>query len=235
MKKFLAVLVICFCSCTAFAEIEDDIETHKIIGGLYSLSAAVELNGKTNPDVNQLRNYFTDPSQEWLDSVRISKIKNSIWVGIALNKTSTARHYLRANSPELKIMNEPEGYEWMGGDFAWLKAADIKNGKLKPVKFFAAEKEGIIFFNSEGTETWWEAFPQFNYRASNIILKEHKIDETPELHRPEGRAESIYESVKPSSVIKVPPKMHVGAKKDSFDMSVQVGDVIFNPLPYRGN
>ena len=195
----------------------------------------MELNGKTNPEINQLKNYFTNPSSEWLNSVRVSKEQNSIWVGIALGKKATARQYLRSKAPELKIMNEPEGYEWIGGDFAWLKAADIVKGKLKPVKIFAAEGEGTIFFTTEGIESWWQSYPEFNLRASREILKKHEVDDAPELQRPQGKPESIYESVKPSEVIKVPPKMHVGRKGNSFDMSVEVGDVIFNPLPYRNN
>ena len=41
---------------------------------------------------------------------------------------------------------------------------------------------------------------------------------------------SIFEDVKPSPVRRKPDKMHVG-KARSDDMSISVGDVIFNPIP----
>ena len=238
MKKIFAVLVLIVCSfsCTAFADVEPDIELHKVIGGLYSLSAAVELNNKTNPNINQLKNYFENPTQVWLNSVKISKTKNSIWVGIALDKTSSARHYLRSNAPELEITNEPEGYAWIGGDFAWLKAADIVKNKLKPIKIFASEGDGTIFFSTENQETWWQANPDFNSRAVREILRKHGTSSYIELERPtQNSRTSIYDDVKPNKVIKVPDKIHVGSRKNSFDMSVEVGDVIFNPIPYHGN
>ena len=41
---------------------------------------------------------------------------------------------------------------------------------------------------------------------------------------------SIFEDVKPSPVRRKPDKMHVGNSR-SDDVSIAVGDVIFNPIP----
>ena len=233
MKKFLGVLVfaICFCSGISYGDVEPDVEVHNVIGGLYSLVEAVELNGKINPDVNQLKNYFSNPSTEWLNNIKVSRSKNSIWVGISIPKQSTSRRFLRSNSDELKITNEPDGYAWIGGNFAWLKAADVVNGKLKPVKIFAAEGDGTIFLTDEAQKFWWQTNPTFNFRAAKEILRRNEAENPPELHIPSEVSHSIYESVKPSGVIKVPDDIHLGRKKSSYDMSIEMGDVIFNPIP----
>ena len=238
MKKILAILLFatCFCSSVCYGEVENDVEIHNVIGGLYSLAGAVELNGKINPDVNQLKNFFDNPSKEWLNNIKLSVVKNSIWVGISIPKQSTARKFLRSNSPELGITNEPEGYEWFGGDIAWLKAADIVNKKLKPVKIFAAENDGTIFLTNEAQKFWWQSNPSFNFRAVKEILKRHSAENPPELHKPSEikasePARSIYENVKPSGVIRVPDEIHLTKKKNSLDRSIEVGDVIFNPIP----
>ena len=234
MKKFFAVLIFVLYSGSAFAVVESDVEIHKVVGGLYSLSAAIELNAKTNPTTAQLQKYFENLPQNWFELVKISKTKKSIWVGIAVEKNSTARKYLRSNSERLKITSEPDGYAWLGEDFAWLKAADIVKGKLKPIFFGAAEGDGTIFFRADDFDAWWEATPKFNSEASKEILKKHEVDDAPILNRPSGSSRvSIYDSVKPNTVIKVPDEIHMGHKGNSFDVSV--GDVIFNPIPTRRN
>ena len=98
MKKFLVMLlfVTFFCSSVSYGEVENDVEIHNVIGGLYSLAEAVELNRKINPDVNQLRNFFDNPSKEWQNNVKLSVTKKSIWVGISIPKQSTARKFLRS-------------------------------------------------------------------------------------------------------------------------------------------
>ncbi|MBQ7069195.1 MAG: hypothetical protein IJM82_08530, partial [Synergistaceae bacterium] len=115
-----------------------------------------------------------------------------------------------------------------------LKAADIVKGKLKPISFGAAEGDGTIFFRADDFDAWWEANPKFNSEASKEILKKHEVDDSPILQRPSGSSRvSIYDSVKPNTVIKVPDEIHMGGKGNSFDVSV--GDVIFNPIPTRRN
>ena len=52
------ILILIFVSSASFAEVDPSAENHKIIGGLYSLAAAIELNAKTNPDVNSLVRFF---------------------------------------------------------------------------------------------------------------------------------------------------------------------------------
>jgi len=244
MKKiFLSlILIFIFISCS-FAEVEENInsdaENHKIIGGLYTLAAAVELNAKTNPDINSLVRFFERIPAGWQNEIKIERDKNkkSIWVGIAVNQYSTARRYLRSHAKELGILDAPNGSVWLGGEFAWLKAADIAKKKLNPVKFSAAESENKIFFNANNSNSWWAAWPNFNSRSIKEILEKHGVENPenlPKLSAPkienENQRTSIYDEVRPSSV-RVPDDMHMGRKKNSFDMSMEVGDVIFNPIP----
>ena len=232
------ILILIFVSSASFAEVDPSAENHKIIGGLYSLAAAIELNAKTNPDVNSLVRFFERIPPGWQNEIKIERDKNkkSIWVGIAVDEFSTARKYLRSHADELGIKDAPGGAAWLGSDFAWLKAADITKNKLKVVDLAAAEGEGKIFFNVPGSDLWWVAWPSFNSSAMKKILNSHGAKDAPELQAPkfeEAPRTSIYDEVRPSSV-RVPDKMHMGTSKNSFDMSMEVGDVIFNPIPNVG-
>ena len=234
-SKFFAIILIIFVSagCAFSSEVVNpDKDVHLVIGGLYSLAAAVSLNNNTNPDIDKIERYFVYAPA----NAQVSRVNNSIWVGVKLSKTSTARHFLRSNAPELNITDLPEGYSWMGGDFAWLKAADISGKKIIPIKFKVSRgtgrDSGIIFLSINGQNNWWQANPAFTQQGGSALLKKFGVKESPELHAPQGVAVSIYESVKPSPVSK-PGKMHVGSN-NSNDRSVAVGDVMFNPIPSVG-
>ena len=234
-KIFLSFLILIFISSASvlFADVDLDAENHKIIGGLYSLAAAVELNAKTNPDVNSLVRFFEKIPAGWQNEIKIQHDKKSIWVGIVVGQHSSARRYLREHSQELGIFESPNGAAWLGSEFAWLKAADIAKKKLNPVKFSVADSDSTIFFNVNNSDSWWAAWPNFNSRAIKEILAKHGTDNHPELAAPkvqEAPRVSIYDEVRPASV-RIPDKMHMGTKKSSFDMSMEVGDVIFNPIP----
>ena len=239
MKKiFLSFLILILISSASFAQndfnldSESEAENHKIIGGLYSLAAAVELNEKTNPDINSLVRFFERIPPGWQNEIKIENNKKSIWVGISV-AGSSARRYLRSNAKRLGILENPGGSAWLGSEFAWLKAADIVKKKIKPVEFSAAESDGIIFFGSDESDSFFAAWPNFTASSIKKILAAHGTENHPELKAPkvqENQRVSIYDEVRPSSV-RVPDKMHVGTKKSSFDMSMEVGDVIFNPIP----
>ena len=235
-KIFLSlILVLIFISSASnlFAGVDSDAGSHKIIGGLYSLAAAVELNAKINPDVNSLVRFFERIPAGFANETKIICDKKSIWVGISVEKYSSVRKWLRENSEELKIFDSPNGSAWLGGEFAWLKAADIVKKKLKPVEISAAESDGIIFFNAQNSDSWFSEYPKFNSSSKKKILAAHGTDNHPELSAPkiqEAPRVSIYDEVKPSSV-RIPDKMHMGTQKNSFDMSMEIGDVIFNPIP----
>ncbi len=229
MRKLLLVivLIVSISSC-AFADVEPDRELHKVIGGLYSLAAAVDLNENVKPDISQLRKYFASSP----DDMKISRVKNSIWAGVEVAKNSDTRNYLRSHSQELGIAESPEGSAWLGGQFAWMKIADVVKGKIVPVKFSVSEGDGKIFFNVHGQNSWWMANPDFTDQASQEILSRYGVNQ-PNLHVPAKSSRvSIYDSVRPSAV-GTPEKMHVGRKRSSFDMDIELGNVIFDPIPNR--
>ena len=240
-KIFVSVVLALFVltgQVNAFAAVEPDTELHGVIGGLYSLTCAAALNGETQPHINQLRKYFADVPNDWYNTVQLSTEKNAVWAGVAVGKFSSARKFLREHSAELGILDSPGGYAWLGGAYAWVKAADIVNGRLKPSGIIAARGKGrdsgLVFLSTNGQEFWWMGSPSFTPQAAKDIISRWGVKNAPELHRPSGvYSESVYESVRPSDV-KKPGDMHVGRRKSSFDVRMDLGkDVIFDPFPNR--
>lgn len=236
MKKFFAVILILLCMSFSVSadEVEQDTELHRVIGGLYTLAAAVNLNRSVNPSITQISRYFSSVPDEWQITTGLTREKNALWVGVPVGKYSTARHFLRSHSKELGILDSPGGYAWLGGDYAWLKAADISGNTLKPIELHASRgagiDSGIIFFSVPEMPQWWQADPSFGPNSAKMITDTFGIKNAPELHKPEGVSKNVYDTMKHSSV-RVPEKMHVGTQKSSFDMSIEMGDVIFNPIP----
>lgn len=233
MKKFFAVLTVSLCLvCPVSAQVQKDTELHRVIGGLYSLVSAVNMNGSINPGTAQLRRYFVNVPSDW--KINITRANNAVWAGVYVGKYSSARHYLRSHARELGIMDSPGGYAWLGGEYAWLKAGDISGDTLKPVKLRASRgagsDSGVIFFSAPDQEDWWQGNPDFGENTAKSIIDMYGVKDAPELHKPEGVSTSVYESVKPSSV-GLPGKMRISNPKSSFDMSIEMGDVLFNPIP----
>ena len=237
-KVFCALLMLVMlssCLSCSFADVNPDIEVHRIIGGLYSLAASVCLSD--NPNVNNPAAYFRDIPENWQNNVKIERVNSSVWVGVNVNKYSEARRFLRDNAEALSIRESPEGLVWIGGDNAWIKAGDIKDRKIKSIRLKAAKGSGkdsnVIFISTEGQNSWWQMYPTPKAAIADKIISRWGIKNAPELHKPEAEAKtnSIYESVKPSDVRKKPANIHIGTRKNNLDMSVNVGDVVFSPVP----
>ncbi|MBQ3346737.1 MAG: hypothetical protein IJG51_08435 [Synergistaceae bacterium] len=234
MRKILAssILVIFMLTSCAFADVNPDTEIHKVMGGLYSLVSAIAVNGEAAPDIRALRRYFNDAPNGWLDTIRVERVGNDLWAGVTVGKYSTARKFLRSNAPKLGITDTPAGSAWMGGDFAWIKAGNISNGKFTPSPLKAAQSEGAIFFSTEGQADWWQSYPSLSKKSAQEVMKLWGVKEAG-LHRPQGSEKriSIYDEVRPSEVRK-PDDMHTNRKHqfgESYD--IEMGDVIFKPVP----
>ena len=240
MRKILCALLmlVMFSSCSfANANVNPDIEVHRVIGGLYSLAASVCLSENSNPHVINLAAFFKDIPDNWQNNAKVERVNSSIWVGLSVNKYSEARHFLRDNAEALGIKESPEGLAWIGGDDAWIKACDIKDGKIKSLRLKAAKGSGkdsnVIFISTEGQMSWWQMNPTPKAASAEKIISRWGIKDAPELHKPEALAKtnSIYESVKPSGVIKKPANIHISTRKNKLDMSMNIGDVVFTPVP----
>ncbi len=222
MRKVLlsTIIAVLLFSIAVHAEVIPDLETHRVIGGLYSLVCAARLNGNTNPQISQLRQFFTDLPK---DSQLLNK-NGSLWVGVKVGELSTARRFLRSRASELSIMEAPGGYAWMSGEYAWLKVDGLS------LRAANGSDSGSIFLTTQGQDTWWLAHPDFTKQAARQVIAKFGVEDAPELHRPSGETQSLYESVKPSSV-RVPDKMHVGTRSKN-SMDIELGtDVIFSPIP----
>ena len=234
-KTFCAFCLIFILASSSYADVNPDPEVHRIIGGLYSLAASVCLNDNPNPHINNLVSFFKDIPENWQNNAKVERVNSSVWVGVSVNKYSGARHFLRDNAEALGITESPAGYAWIGGDEAWIKAGDIVNGKIKSFRLKAAKGSGkdsnIIFLSTEGQLSWWQMNPTPKTAFAVGILSEWGVKNPPELKKPEGNRVSIYESVKPSGVIKKPANIHISTRKNSLDMSMNVGDVVFTPVP----
>ncbi len=238
MRKITCALLmlVIFSSCS-FAEVNPDQEVHRIIGGLYSLAAAACLNDNVKPHINNLVAFFKDIPDNWQNHAKIERVDSSVWVGVNVGKYSEARRFLRDNAEVLNIKESPEGLAWIGGDEAWIKAFDIKDGKIKSLRLKAAKGSGkdsnVIFLSSQGQLAWWQMNPTPKTATANEIISRWGIKDAPELHKPEAasKTNSIYESVKPSGVIKKPANIHISTRKNKLDMSMNIGDVVFTPVP----
>lgn len=233
MRKVTAALVLMmlFVSVSYAGEvIEPDTELHRVIGGLYSLASVLRLNDNPNPHPSQLRRFFTDIPGDWLNSARVSSEGGSFWAGVPVGKYSSARSFLRTHAAELGIMETPGGYAWLGGGYAWLNVEDSAK-KLKVSRGSGTDSK-ILFFSTEGQDTWWQAWPDLTPGAASSLIELYGVSDAPELHVPSGVSRSLYDEVKPASV-RVPDEMHVGRTKSSFDVEVEIGDVIFDPIPNR--
>lgn len=227
-KVFVSLMILCLAGC-AYGNVEADPEIHRVIGGLYSLACAVELNGNSEPQISQLRQYFSDVPNDWYSTVQVSRVNNAVWAGVSVGKMSTARQFLRRHAQELGICDSPEGYAWLGGEYAWLKVSGLSGLRAARGK---GTDSGAVFLNVQGSESWWMSVPSFTNQAAKSVMSKHGVKNHPELHKPSGIHTSIYESVKPSDVRK-PADIHVGRKRSSFDKQIEIGrdvDLIFNPL-----
>ncbi len=224
-------------SSCSFADVNPDPEIHRVIGGLYSLAASVCLNDNHNPNVNNLVSYFKDIPENWQNNAKVERVNSAIWVGVNVNKFSEARRFLRDNAEALSITESPEGAAWIGGDDAWIKACEFANGKIKSIRLKAAKGSGkdsdIIFLSAEGQNSWWQMNPTPKAKTADRIISRWGVKNISGLHKPEAsvKSNSIYESVKPSAVRKKPANIHIGTRKNSLDMSMNIGNVIFTPVP----
>ncbi len=173
----------------AGATVEPVPELHQVMGGLYALSAALELQqseAKSGalPNASSVTHYFKDTASPAGTSVQLKSADGSWWVGVPVPNSPEARRFLRLNAPALKVFEDDTRTAWLGGKYAWMRAARIESAKNKSSVVFASfeAREGYekdrdwLFFSSSGTDNkdWvWQSPFLFTESAHNAVLKQH--------------------------------------------------------------
>ena len=235
-KIFTALVLTLFISGASHAvQINPDVEIHMTVGGLYTLTAALALNSHHSPENAHLRKFFADVPNDWQESFKIEKVGNDIWVGVSVAAFTTTKTFLRSSAKSLGISDSPGGTSWVSGNFAWLKAGTVDNGKFVPVELRASygsgKDSGLFFFSTQNQDSWWQSSPALTKKSEAEIMKLFG-EQQDGLHKPSRVSHSIYESVKPSEV-KKPADIHTSEEKkfsDKFDRDM--GSIIFKPVPH---
>ena len=221
--------------------VEPDPEAHRVIGGLYALAAAANLQGGAAvPSPSHLRRYFAETSADWLSAVQVAEAGGAWWVGVPVGRYSTARRFLRAHAPELGVLDGPGGRPWMGGEVAWMRAADVtgqgKKAAAKALPLQAALGSGedaeVLFLGAPDADLWWQATPALTPIAREAALKRWGTKASG-LHAPRGEGAAAEEFR--ASPVGLPQDIHLGRDSDDIDFSVEMGDMIFNPIPRMKN
>ena len=245
---FLFSFAPCVPSAPAYAvTVEPDVEVHRVVGALYALSAAMNLYHAESgaiPSPEQLGRCFRRDTLPggWPESVRVASYGGAWWVGVAVDPYSPARKFLRANAPELSILDAPGGAPWMGASFAWMEALRMevlrmkasgagKNSASSAVE--AAEGSGEdrneLFFRTPGTDRYWWSPLRFSDSARASVLKRWgRAVEGSALTVPRERA-AVKEEFR-ATPVGLPEEFGVSSDQES-GSSVEMGDVIFNPIP----
>lgn len=220
------------CAPASAVEVAHDVEVHRVMGRLYALALVVNLcqaeSGRGElPATARIKGYFEDA--EWLDSAQVVAAGQAWWVGVPVDRYSGARRFLRTEAPELGVMEAPGGSPWLGGPMAWLQTASVVPEGIRALPLFAAagagEDANRLFLSPDG-ERWWMG-PDLRESHRSSALARWGVQPAPELHAP-AAAESGEEFR--ASPVGLPEDMRVGGAR-SDDLSIGVGDVIFNPIP----
>ena len=233
----------CVPSAKAYAvTVEPDVEVHRVVGALYALSAAMNLyhaESEAIPSPEQLGRYFRRDTLPggWPESVHVASFGGAWWVGVAVDPYSPARRFLRANAPELSILDAPGGAPWMGASFAWMEAlrmgaSGAGKGSASPAVEVAegsGEDRNELFFRTPGTDRYWWSPLRFSDSARASVLKRWgRAVEGSALTVPRERA-AVKEEFR-ATPVGLPEEFGVSSDQEP-GSSVEMGDVIFNPIP----
>ena len=233
----------CVPSAKAYAvTVEPDVEVHRVVGALYALSAAMNLyhaESEAIPSPEQLGRYFRRDTLPggWPESVHVASFGGAWWVGVAVDPYSPARRFLRANAPELSILDAPGGAPWMGASFAWMEAlrmgaSGAGKGSASPAVEVAegsGEDRNELFFRTPGTDRYWWSPLRFSASARDSVLKRWgRAADGSALTVPQERAAAKEEFH--ASPVGLPEEFGVSSDQEP-GSSLEMGDVIFNPIP----
>ena len=243
LRRVAAILLVCFaviCSGPAHAVvIEPDPDLQRVMGDLYSLSAAMRLyyddTHKTRcPSLDELAHYLKKPlPNDWPAEYRTAAIQGGWWAGRKVPELSTARKFLREKAPSLFLYEQDSQSAWLGGAFIWMNALSFDE-KTKPAPeqfaFKAAQGEGddrqYLFFNSPGTDYYWKSGLIYTSEAHSEALKKFGTDaKGPFVTSP---APYVAPETLTASPVNLPPDFTLSGEEE---LDIRLGDVLINPIP----
>ena len=240
----IAVMIVCLmfrspAQAAVIIEAEPDLQA--VMGDLYALSVAMryyhdEGHKGPPPTLDQLAHYLKKPlPQNWSEDYRTAAVNGNWWVGRRVPEFSRARRFLRNNSQMFGLYDGESRNAWMGGSFVWLEAV-LLDGKKTAQNVTIVQGEGedgrYLFFNSPGTDYYWWSNLFYTPDFQTAALKKYgSSNAAGSFVIPPPPAETP-ESIT-ASPVSPPPDFTVGGNDEDEEMfkPVQMGDVIFNPLP----
>jgi hypothetical protein len=242
----LGALLLCGVAVPAEAVvIEADPDIQLVMGDLSALAVAMRLHregtrGTACPSVEQLAAYleaplYASPNEEF----RTADADGAWWVGRRVPEYSRARAFLRANAELLGLYDRESTSFWMGGAFVWMRGITFEHeGSATAADIRVAPGDGkdvqYLFFSSPGTNRYWWSRLIYTPAARKAALEKSGTKESGPFVVPPAPP-SAKEKLSASPVF-VPPEFSVGPESDDLSAPLEMGDVIFNPIPRpRGN
>jgi hypothetical protein len=158
------------------------------------------------------------------------------WAGRRVPEYSRARAFLRSNAELFGLYDQESMCFWMGGAVVWIKGAEFDHTgkKTPPVPDIRVVKgggndAGRLFFNAPGTDSHWWSSLSFTPAARKAALEKFggKISEAPVIPpAPPSARENIS-----ASPVHLPPEFSVGTDSSDLPAPLEMGEVLFNPIP----
>jgi hypothetical protein len=234
-----ALGVLLFCGSAGAVVIEPDPDIQLVMGDLSALAVAMRLHhegarGAGCPSVEQLTAYLESPLPAPNEDFRTAEADDAWWVGRRVPDYSRARSFLRSNAETLGLYDRESRGFWMGEAFVWMKGMVFERaGGAAAPNIRVARGEGkdarYLFFSSPGTDRYWWSRLTYTPAAQKAALEKFGAKErgpfvippAPPLAKEEISASPVY----------VPPEFSVGPDSDDLSAPLEMGDVLFNPIP----
>ena len=224
--------------------IEADHDLQLVVGDLFTLSIAMRLyyedTHKTQcPKLEDLAPYFKQPlPKDWTENYRTAEADGKWWAGRKVPEFSSARKFIRANADWLEIYDMESQSAWMGGSFAWMEAVSFEPG-VRPPKLRETRTIHVVqgqgksnqhlFFNADGTCYYWWSPLLYTTNTHATALKKFASQQEGIFvipSAPSQQAERIT-----ASPVSPPPDFNLGREEEEGSPNIEMGDVIFNPIP----
>lgn len=255
MRYFISrnLLLLLFCSIFFCAEnraqanpvVETEPDLQLVLGDLTTLAVAVRHHTESMPKsglpaLEQLERYFENKSltQDWPKAYQLAEHDGDWWVGRNVTEFSRSRKFMRTYAKALGLFETPGGSPWFSGGKVWIKIRSAATKTLPStwakltVVPGQADNAQHLFINIEGTDYYWWSNLLFTPSAREAILKMYRSTHQKEGLRIPNPSTAQSESIK-ASPVGLPEEFTVS--KDEEIQQIEMGGVIFNPIPKMQN